>query len=151
MLVMDAPLIRIVLVDNHDLVRASWKMLLQNNPRLSLIGEANNGADALEQARLHRPDIMLVDINMSPMNGFELTERVMAGDPTIRVIGLSVHNQPRYANRLIEIGGAGYLTKTSPLDEINQGILEVYQGRKYLCQEVRCNMSEEELRQNGWL
>ena len=147
---MDSPLIRIILVDNHDLVRASWKLLLQNNPRLSLIGEANNGADALKQVQLNRPDIILVDINMSPMNGFELTERIIADDPSIRVIGLSVHNQPRYANRLRELGGSGYLTKTSPLDEINQGILEVFRGRKYLCQEVRSNMTEADLLHHGW-
>lgn len=147
---MDAPIIRIMLVDNHDLVRASWKMLLQINPRFDLVAEANNGADALELVRLQLPDVIIVDINMSPMNGFELTEKVMAEHPAVRVIGLSVHNQPRYANRLRELGGTGYLTKTSPLDEINHGIIEVYHGKKYICREVRSNMTDAELHLNGW-
>ncbi len=147
---MDAPIIRIMLVDNHDLVRASWKMLLQINPRFDLVAEANNGADALEHVQHKHPDIIIVDINMSPMNGFELTEKVLAEHPAIRVIGLSVHNQPRYANRLRELGGSGYLTKTSPLDEINHGIIEVYNGKKYICREVRNNMTDSELNLNGW-
>ena len=87
--------IRIVLADDHQLIRESWKMLLENNPRFRVIADCSNGKDAIECARLHQPDIMLVDINMQPMNGFEVIREVSALFPEIRLIGMSVNNQPR--------------------------------------------------------
>lgn len=132
--------IRIVLADDHQLIRESWKMLLENNPRFRVIADCSNGKDAIECARLHQPDIMLVDINMQPMNGFEVIREVSALFPEIRLIGMSVNNQPRYATRMMELGARGYLTKSSPLDEIHHCILEVHRGQSYICDEVRSMM-----------
>ena len=73
--------IRIMLVDDHQLVRESWKLLLENNPRFQVIADCDNGNAALEQFQSHHPDIMLVDINMSPVNGFELTRRILETMP----------------------------------------------------------------------
>ncbi len=73
--------IRIILVDDHKLVRQSWKMLLENNPRFQIIADFDNGESAIEEARQLVPDIMLVDINMSPVNGFTVTERLMETTP----------------------------------------------------------------------
>jgi len=80
---------------------------------------------------------MLVDINMSPLNGFELTKRVAEELPAVKVIGLSVNNQPKYAIRIVKMGARGYLTKSSTLEEINHGILEVYKGNIYFCEEIK--------------
>lgn len=136
--------IRIILVDDHKLVRESWKILLENNPRFRVIADCENGHLAIEHAERLIPDVMLVDINMSPMNGFTVTERILELLPSIRIIGLSVNNQPKYAVRMIELGARGYLTKTSSLEEINHGILEVYKGEFYICDEVRRQMSSSE-------
>ena len=133
--------IRIILVDDHKLVRQSWKMLLENNPQFQIIADFNNGESAIEGARKLVPDIMLVDINMSPVNGFAVTERLMETTPTIKIIGLSVNNQPKYAVKMMELGARGYMTKTSSLEEIIHGIMEVYRGELYICEEVRKNMS----------
>jgi len=130
-----------MLVDDHKIVRESWKMLLENNPKFEIIADFNNGEEALEYIQKLAPDIMLVDINMSPMNGLQLTEKVIQLMPDVRILGLSVNNLPKYATRILELGGWGYLTKTSSLEEITHGILEVHNGRQYICEEVRKRMN----------
>ncbi|OSZ80215.1 hypothetical protein CAP36_02890 [Chitinophagaceae bacterium IBVUCB2] len=132
--------IRIVLVDDHELVRQSWKMLLENNPRLEVVADFENGQAVIDQVQKISPDIILVDINMSPENGFVITEKLMGLIPSLKIIGLSANNQPKYASRMIEVGARGYLTKTSSLEEINQGIIEVYEGRLYICDEIKKHM-----------
>ena len=81
----DTP-IRIILVDDHKIVRDSLKMMLHNNPRFQVIADCDNGSSAIEEAEKHMPEIMLVDINMSPMNGFDLTEKIKERFPSIHVI-----------------------------------------------------------------
>ena len=137
---MNNELIRIILVDDHKLVRESWRMLFGLNPRFHVIAECENGKSAIEQAEKLVPDIMLVDINMSPLNGFIVTEKIMEIMPSIKIIGLSANNQPKYATRMLELGARGYLTKTSSFEEITHGILEVHKGKLYICEEVRRNM-----------
>lgn len=140
--------IRIILVDNHKLVRESWKILLENNPRFEVVADCDNGHSAIEHAQKLTPDIMLIDINMSPSNGFSVTERIIETIPSIRIIGISVSNQAKYATRMIELGAKGYLTKTSSLEEITYGILEVHKGEFYICEEVIRNMPPEERKRN---
>lgn len=129
--------IRIILVDDHKTVRKSWRTLLENNPRFQVIADCDNGDTAIREAEKLKPDIMLVDINMSPLNGFMVTEKVLEKVPGIKIIGLSVNNQPKYADKMIALGAKGYLTKTSPMEEINKGIVEVYNGNLYICEEVK--------------
>jgi two-component system, NarL family, invasion response regulator UvrY len=136
--------IRIILVDDHKLVRQSWKMLLENNPLFQIIADFDNGKSAIEEAPQLIPDVMLVDINMSPVNGFAVTEKLMETNPAIKIIGLSVNNQPKYAVKMMGLGAKGYLTKTSSLEEINFGIIEVHRGEIYICEEVKKNMPPSE-------
>jgi len=137
---MSNPPIRIMLVDDHKIVREAWKMLLDNNPRFQVISICENGQSAIEEAQKLNPDIMLIDVNMSPVNGFTVTEKVMQLKLPVKIIGLSINNQFTYANRLLGLGARGFITKTSSLEEINHGILEVYNGECYICKEVRKNM-----------
>ncbi len=136
--------IRIILVDDHKLVRQSWKMLLENNPRMEVVADCENGTTAIEQAQKLTPDIILVDINMSPDNGFVITEKLVQMMPSLKIIGLSANNQPKYASRMMELGARGYLTKTSSLEEINHGINEVNEGRFYICNEIKKHLPPSE-------
>ena len=136
--------IRIILVDDHKLVRQSWKMLLENNPRLKVVADCEDGETAIEESKKHSPDIILVDINMSPDNGFIITEQLLRLSPITKIIGLSANNQPKYASRMVELGAKGYLTKTSSLEEINHGIQEVFEGRFYICKEIKKHMPPSE-------
>ena len=134
---MTTPQIRIVLADDHQLIRESWRMLLENNPRFKVVADCANGHDAIRSISEHNPDILLVDINMQPINGFEVVRHVVEHNPAVRIIGMSVNNQPKYATRMVEMGARGFLTKTSSLSEIHHGIEEVYRGVVYICDEVK--------------
>ncbi len=132
--------IRIIMVDDHDLVRNAWIKVLENNPGFKVVADCDNGQTAIELARDLAPDILFVDINMAPVNGFIVTEKVTGEMPSIKIIGLSVNNQVTYANKMIGLGAKGYLTKTSPLEEVFHCISEVLNGNIYICEEVRKNM-----------
>jgi len=140
---MNLPQIRIILVDDHELVRGSWKLLLKQNTRFSIIGECKNGAEAIEEAHRLMPDIILMDINMFPVNGLEATERIVQASPTIKIIGLSINSQPVYAQKMLQAGAKGYVTKNSTLYEMTHAIMEVHDGRQYICDEVRHKMTND--------
>ena len=131
------PPIRIVLVDDHKAIRDSWKFLLDNDARFTIIGQCQSGAEAIEQAGQLQPDVMLMDINMSPINGFEATKRIVADTPSVKIIGVSANNHPSYAHKIMNLGAKGFVTKSSSWDELTSAIVEVFEGRNYVCAEIR--------------
>ncbi|WP_051268056.1 response regulator [Terrimonas ferruginea] len=133
--------IRIILVDDHDLTRNSLHQLLGNDRRFHIVAQCDNGMDAIHQADQLEHDIILMDINMSPVNGFQATKRIIGNSPGARIIGFSAHNHPRYATTLFSLGARGFVTKTSPFLELINAILQVHKGEQYLCEEVRNNPS----------
>lgn len=135
--IMSTAPIRLILVDDHKIVRESWSLLLGYDNRFSIIHECDNGQEAIEHAISLSPDIILVDINMYPSNGFEVTQKVLETNPTAKIIGISVNNQPSYANRMLAIGGMGFVTKGSPFEEVTHAIIEVHKGNRYVCNEVK--------------
>ena len=141
-----SPKIRILLVDDHQTVRESWKFLLEKDDRFLVIGESSEGGDAVEKAARLNPDIILMDVNMKPVNGFEATERIISGNPAARIIGLSVNNQHGYAKKLMGLGAKGFVTKSSQFAELVSAILKVYNGETYICEEVR---KQSKSRQNS--
>ncbi len=135
--------VRIILVDDHKIIRESWKVLLENNADISVIADCDNGYKALELSKQLMPDVILVDINMSPINGFSLTEKLAEEVPSIKVIGLSVSNQPKFAAKMMSLGAKGFLTKTSSLDEIQHGIKQVSSGEIYICEEIKKQLAAQ--------
>jgi DNA-binding NarL/FixJ family response regulator len=136
--------IRIILVDDHDLVRESFKMLLEKDNRFSIIAHSTNGAEAIEQAKSLLPDIILMDINMAPVNGFEATQKITGVNPSIKIIGVSINNNPKYAIKMMEHGAKGFVTKTSPFTELMTAIQKVYEGETYICNEIRIKLPTKE-------
>jgi two-component system invasion response regulator UvrY len=139
--IMNTTPIRIILVDDHKIVRESWSLLLGYDNRFSIIQECDNGQKAIEEAIRLSPDILLVDINMYPSNGFEVTKKVLEANPSVKIIGISVNNLPSYANRMLEIGGMGFITKGSPFEEVIHAIIEVHNGNSYVCNEIKSMMN----------
>ena len=133
--------IRIILVDDHKIVRESWSMLLNQTPGFSVIAECENGTEAIEKAQQLSPDIMLVDINMATMDGFETTRQLVEKNASVKVIGISINNQPAFAIKMLNSGAKGYVTKSSPLNEITKAIREVHEGRQYICEEIKKRMN----------
>jgi len=137
---MDA--VRIIIADDHVQVRKTWKMLLQTNKQISVIAECSSGAEVIQSAKELRPDIILMDINMSPINGFDATKEIAKAQPEIKIIGVSINNQPAYARHMIEMGAKGYVTKNSTKEEMLQAIQEVLNGNNYICKEVMDKMQK---------
>jgi DNA-binding NarL/FixJ family response regulator len=137
--------ISILLVDDHKLIRDSWSFILNSDNRFTVIGETDSGKDAVEIAKTLRPDIVLMDVNMSPVNGFDATEQVIKYSPDSRIIAVSMHSMPAYAKRMMQLGAMGYVTKNSSKDEMIKAIIEVNNGKKYICEEVKNILAQKEL------
>lgn len=141
--------ITILLVDDHKLIRESWSFILNSDSRFTVIGETSNAEEAVEIARQQKPRIVLMDINMTPVNGFEATKLVRKFSPGSKIIGISMHSMPAYARRMLQMGAMGYVTKNSSKDELLTAIMEVNNGRKYVCEEVKNILAQQELVEEG--
>lgn len=137
--------IRLAIVDDHALIRQTWKMVLQRHERIQVIAECASGAEAIECAEKISPDIMLMDINMEPVNGFEATKKITEDNPHIKIIGTSINNQPAYARNMMQLGAKGYVTKNSPSEEMLEAILLVNDGGTYVCKDVKDKLDGKEL------
>jgi DNA-binding NarL/FixJ family response regulator len=136
--------IRVIIVDDHDLVRQTWRMLLHNYHSINIIKECSSGNEAIDEATASNPHVILMDINMSPVNGFEATKEILRTAPDIKIIGVSVNNQPSYARNILQLGAKGYVTKNYSREEMVKAIYEVMNGRTYICEEVLQRMNELE-------
>lgn len=140
--------ISVLIADDHKLIRDTWSFILNSDPRFQVIAECGDSEQAVEAAKLKRPNIVLMDINMMPISGFEATEKIRKVSPASKIIGVSMHSQPAYAKKMLQIGAKGYVTKNSSKEEMMKAILEVHQGNKYVCEEIKNNISELVLEEN---
>jgi DNA-binding NarL/FixJ family response regulator len=125
-------MIRVVLVDDHELVRSGFCLILSGQPDIEVVGEASNAEDGLRLLRAVKPDVALVDVHMPGMSGIELTERVQrAGLPT-RIVILTVVQDVQFPRRLLQSGALGYLTKGCASDELVQAVRAVAKGNRFL-------------------
>jgi DNA-binding NarL/FixJ family response regulator len=129
--------ISILIVDDHTLIRETWSFLLGRNEDFEVIAEVGDGQRAIEIARDKRPNIVLLDINMAPLNGFDILKMIRKLSPGSKVIAVSMHSQPSYAKKMLRLGARGYVTKNSPRQEMLDAVREVYAGQTYICQEVK--------------
>ena len=138
---MDA--IKIFIVDDHTLLREAWKMALTADNSFTVVGEAGNAEEAVEMVPKLRPDVVTMDINLPGINGIEATKQVKRMLPGVKVLGISLHNQPSYARKMMQAGAMGYVTKNSSKEEMFKAITEIHQGRKYVCQEIKNILSSQ--------
>ena len=129
-------MIRIIIVDDHFHVREAWSWVLNQVPRINVIAQCANGREAIETARKLQPDVILMDINMAPVNGIEATRAIREFAPDIKIIGVSVQAERSYVNEMLRNGANGYVTKNSSSAEMITAIDEVLAGKTYLCEEV---------------
>lgn len=137
--------ITILLVDDHRLIRDSWSHVLNMEPRFQVVGSASTGEEALALAKEKRPRVILMDINMTPVNGFDITKAIRKQSPGSRIIGVSMHAIPVYAKKMFQAGAIGYVTKNSSREELITAILEVDAGKKYICEEVKTILAEQQM------
>jgi DNA-binding NarL/FixJ family response regulator len=128
--------IRIILADDHTLVRAGIRALLEKLPGVEVVGEAGNGREVLDLTRTHQPDVVLMDIAMPGLNGLEAAARMAREFPDVRVIILSMHHNEEYVWRALKAGAAGYLLKKAATAELENALQQVMRGEIYLSQEI---------------
>lgn len=125
--------IRIMLVDDHKIFREALKGILEREHDISLVGEANDGSEALTLARKSHPDVVLMDIGMPVMGGIEAARALIADQPGIKIIALSTYSDRRIVLQMLDTGARGYVVKSAGRDELLRGIRAVSHGRTYLC------------------
>jgi DNA-binding NarL/FixJ family response regulator len=135
--------INILIADDHKLIRETWSYILNSDARFQVVGECGDAQEAVELARTKRPHVVLMDINMTPFSGLEATQRIRKISPGSKVIGVSMHSQPAYAKKMLQMGARGYVTKNSSKEEMIKAILEVNHGNKYICDEIKNIISEQ--------
>lgn len=124
--------IRILLVDDHAMFRAGIKALLESESRMTVIGEASSGDEAVDQVRSLKPDVVIMDLSMPESNGLEATRRIAALGLDTRVLVLTVHAEEEYLVPVVEAGASGYLTKTSADTDLIEAIKVVSRGEVFL-------------------
>jgi two-component system, NarL family, invasion response regulator UvrY len=137
--------VSIMIVDDHTLIRETWSFLLGKNENFDVVAECGDGERAIELARDKRPDVVLLDINMAPMSGFDVLKQIRKFSPGSKIIGVSMHSQPAYAKKMLRLGAKGYVTKNSPRQEMLEAIAEVSNNNVYICQEVKNILSDQML------
>jgi DNA-binding NarL/FixJ family response regulator len=135
--------VSIMIVDDHTLIRETWSFLLGKNENFDVVAECGDGERAIELARDKRPDVVLLDINMAPMSGFDVLKMIRKFSPGSKIIGVSMHSQPAYAKKMLRLGAKGYVTKNSPRQEMLEAISEVSNNRVFICQEVKNILSDQ--------
>jgi DNA-binding NarL/FixJ family response regulator len=135
--------IRLLLAEDHTLMRAGIRALLAGLPDVEVVGEASTGPEAVALAESLRPDLVLLDISMPELNGLEVASRLIKSDPNRRIIFLSMHTDAVYVRRALQAGASGYLVKGADVPELSLAIRAVMRGESYLSPAVSKNLIGE--------
>ena len=139
--------IRVLLAEDHTIVRKGIRSLLDGEADIDVIGEAGNGRDALEKVEQLRPDVVVMDITMPTLNGLEATRRIKKLFPEIKVLILTVHANEEYIFQVLRAGASGYLVKQAAPSELISGIKAVWRGGSFLSPAISGKVIEEYIRQ----
>lgn len=137
----DSP-IRVVLADDHEMVREALARILEESGRIRIVAQASDGSQTLVAVRTTQPDVVVLDYSMPKQDAPALIEKLLREFPDVKILVLTVHENVHYAVRVLEAGAHGYLIKRAAVDELVEGIDTVYQGRIY----VSARVSQEVLR-----
>jgi len=139
--------IRILLADDHTVMRRGLRMLLDSQPEFSVVAEAADGREAVAQAEATQPDVAVVDIAMPNLSGIEAAQRITAAAPNVAVVILSMHADEGYVLRALKVGAKGYLLKDSAEDDLIQAIKAVHQGKTFFSPEISRMLVEDYIRE----
>jgi DNA-binding NarL/FixJ family response regulator len=135
--------ISIAVVEDHQLIRDMWATLFAGNGQLEVVGGSGELEQAIEMIKTKRPDIVLLDINLPKASGLDAVPLIRKFSPGTRIIAVSMHSQPAYAKKMMQLGARAYVTKNSSPQEMFKAIDEVMNGRTYLCSEIKDILSEQ--------
>ena len=138
-------MIRVLVVDDHELVRSGITRMLADNPDIDVIGEASSGEDAIDSVRKDSPDIVLMDIRMPGIGGLEATRRILRIDDAVRVIVVTACADDPYPTRVMQAGASAYITKGADIREMVRAIRMAHSGQRYISPEIAQKMALKQL------
>lgn len=124
--------IRVLIADDHSIVREGVRMILSGQRDFEVVGEAATGREALNLARQLRPDVVVMDINMPDMNGIQATEKIRQEMPSVQVLGLTMHEEENYVFQMLRAGGAGYVLKRAAAEDLVAAVRAAQRGEAFL-------------------
>jgi DNA-binding NarL/FixJ family response regulator len=128
--------IKVILADDHKIMRDGLRSLLEKEPDIEVVAEAEDGRTAVQQVQELSPDIVIMDVSMQDLNGIEATRQIIAKYPDVKVLALSMHSDKTYVAGILSAGASGYLLKDSAFDELAEAIRVVISGQFYLSSRV---------------
>ena len=143
------PIIRVLIVDDHTLIREAVFHGLSRFPDIQVVDQASSGEHAIELVKIHNPHIVLMDIKMDGIGGLEATRRITQSHPGVRVIVVTVCDNNIYPSRFLQAGAYGYLTKDVPLDKMAEAIRTVHKGQRYLSADIARQIAFFHLQDNS--
>ena len=129
-------MIKVTIVDDHELVRTGIIRILKDEPDIEVVAEASSGEEAIQLVKQYKPDVVLMDVNMPGIGGFEATRKLIQMYPDLKVIVVTIHVDDPFPSRMLQAGAMGYLTKGCGVDEIISAIRDVNTGRRYISADV---------------
>ncbi len=141
--------IRVLLADDHHIIRQGLKSLLEEKAGMEVVAEAEDGRAAVELAASLKPDVIVMDVGMPNLNGAEATRRILADDPEAKVVALSMHTDRRFVGNMLEAGAQGYLVKDCAFEELAEAIKTILSGRTYLSPKVAGVVVDAYVRKQG--
>jgi two-component system response regulator NreC len=141
--------IKIMLVDDHEIVRAGLRMLLQSQPDMEIVAEASSGAEALELVQGCQPDVILMDVTMEEMNGIEATRQLKDCCPNLAILALTIHEEEDYFFQMLSAGASGYIPKRAAPEDLLQAIQTVHRGEVFLHSSVASVLVKDFLGRGG--
>jgi DNA-binding NarL/FixJ family response regulator len=133
---------KVLLVDDHAIVREGYRRLLEDEASIRVVGEAANAAQAYEQARSLEPDVVVMDIALPGVSGIEATRRMLRDQPQLRILMFSMYDAAIYARRALEAGALGYLSKATAPEVLVRAIYAVSRGERYVSPDVATNIAQ---------
>jgi len=124
--------VKVLVVDDHAVVREGIKMVLGSDPELEVVGEASSGEEAIEKVRELEPSVVVMDIGMPGLSGFEATRRIKQSHPDVKVLALTVHDSEAYVFQMLQAGATGYVVKRAPAADVISAVKEAYRGEAVL-------------------
>jgi two-component system invasion response regulator UvrY len=137
--------VRIVIADDHFLIAETWATLINMDPDFEVVKVFDNTQSLIEEISELKPDIAILDININPFSGIEATKMIRRLAPGTKIIGVSMHNQPSFAKKMMRNGAMGYVTKSSNKNEMYEAIRAVMRGEKFICAEIQRNITNQVL------
>jgi DNA-binding NarL/FixJ family response regulator len=139
--------IRILLADDHTVVRRGLRLLLEGQPEFSVVAEASDGKQAVDAAEVSRPDVVVLDVAMPNLNGIEAAQRILASNPAVAIVVLSMHSDEGYVLRALKAGAKGYLLKDAAEGDLIEAIKTVTRGKTFFSSEITKMLAEDYVRE----